>query len=77
MMQTLSINLLIWCWTISVVIHPLYWLFFGPNSKLEGYGVRYFNTPFRSIITSEIIGIVGCVISLILDVENLPMTIFL
>lgn len=77
MMQTLSIDILVGFWTISVLIHPVYWLTTGPNSKLEGVGIRFFDTPLRSIITSEIIGIVGCVISLILDIENLSNVVFI
>jgi hypothetical protein len=52
-------------------------LLFGKGSKLEGVGISFFNTPWRSIITSELIGLGGSLIHAILVFESIPTLILL
>lgn len=59
------------------MIHPIYWLLFGPGSRFEGFCLVYFDTPLRSIILSEAIGIGGSTINVLLGVNTPFVMIFL
>ncbi len=70
MIQQLLYEPIVYYWGISVMIHPLYWMLFSHGSKLEGIGLRFFDTAVRSIILSETIGLGGTIISIMLAPEN-------
>ena len=73
LIQILLTESIVYWWSISVLIHPIYWLLFGPASRFEGIGVRFFDTPLRSIILAETIGIGGSTINVLLGI-NTPFT---
>ena len=52
------------------MIHPLFWILFGGAGKLPGIRDRFFSTKMRSLVTSEVIGLIGTIASLVLAPEH-------
>lgn len=52
------------------MIHPLFWILFGGAGKLPGIRDRFFSTKMRSLATSEVIGLIGTIASLVLAPEH-------
>lgn len=72
-MQVLLDDLTACWWSISVLINPVYWMLFGRASRFEGFGLRFFDTPLRSIVLAETIGIGGTTCNVLLGLET-PFT---
>ncbi len=74
MMQTiLSSNhpILIIFWGCSIVIHPLYWILFGRSKYFLKVHDYFFSSRTRSMLLSEIIGLSGSFIELLMNPNNL------
>jgi hypothetical protein len=54
-----------------------YWLIFSPGSKFEGFGLRFFATPIKSIDTSESIGLLRTLVNVVLVPEDTLSLVFL